>query len=240
MKTRSHARLTAIGAAAGALGLFAALSAGPTRASETTMGAATYSVTFVPSWNPATHPHDYPITHAKKGLLTPIIGATHTADFRLFAHGLEPTPGLEKLSEMGAHNPLDDEIRAHVKRGHVGGLIEFADGSPGPVHPPVTSEIRVDAAHPMVSLVGMIAPSPDWFYGVSSVSLLDGGDWVPSAVVTAYAWDSGGDAGTSYLAEDADLETKAATMPVDSPSFQRNGERIPVGVFLFKRVPDAM
>ena len=28
---------------------------------------ATYSVVFVPSWNPTSHPLEYPLTHAKQG-----------------------------------------------------------------------------------------------------------------------------------------------------------------------------
>ena len=60
-----------------------------------------YQLTFVPTWNPATHPLEYPISHAKAGLLTPMIGATHGTSYRIFAEGMPPTPGLEKLSETG-------------------------------------------------------------------------------------------------------------------------------------------
>ena len=46
--------------------------------------SATYQVIFIPSWNPESHPSDYPITHGKKGLLTPMIGATHGADYQIW------------------------------------------------------------------------------------------------------------------------------------------------------------
>ena len=56
-------------------------------------GTAEYEVTFVPSWNGATHPLDYPYTHGRQGLLTPIIGATHGKDYAVFREGQRPTPG---------------------------------------------------------------------------------------------------------------------------------------------------
>lgn len=231
--------LTALATAASVFAIVATATQNEIQASEK-MDGATYSVTFVPSWNPETHPNDYPITHGKKGLLTPAIGATHTAQFELFAEGMKPTPGLETLSEMGAHAPLDEEIRAAVAAGNAGALIAFTDASPGPVHPPVTHQFDISERYPLVSLVGMIAPSPDWFYGVSNVSLLDNGSWVPSIAVEAYAWDSGGDNGTMYLAEDADNMAKQPTTLLDNAVFKMNGKRIPVGVFVFKRVPSSM
>lgn len=222
-----------------AIGVFVLASA-TVNAGESQMSGmdnmATYEVVFVPSWNPQSHPEDYPITHAKKGLLTPIIGATHGDDYRLFATGLKPTPGLERLSEMGMHKPLDAEINAAIAAGKAGSLIEADAGSEGPVHQPVSLSFEITQRHATVSLVGMIAPSPDWFYGVSTTLMKDGA-WVSSMVVPAYAWDSGGDAGTTYMADDADLDPKENTKPVDHPAFLRDGERIPVGVFVFKLVP---
>lgn len=198
---------------------------------------ATYSVVFIPSWNPASHPLEYPLTHGKQGLLTPAIGATHGSGYRLFGDGLTPSVGLETLSETGMHAPLDDEIRQAIAARTAATLIEFEDGSPGPVHPPVMHTIQVDQDHPLVSLVGMIAPSPDWFYGVSAVELFQAGRWAPSVHVEAYAWDSGGDRGTTYMAEDMDLDPKQRTKRGDTQHFFQNGHRTPVGVFIFKRIP---
>ena len=215
------------------MGATVSLTAEDTATSDT----ATYEVVFVPSWNPASHPVEYPLMHAAHGLLTPVIGATHGTGYRLFGDGLTPTPGLESLSETGMHTPLDDEIRQAIADGTASTLIEFDEGSPGPVHPAVQQRIQVTRGHPLVSLVGMIAPSPDWFYGASSVELFRDGRWVPSLHADAYAWDSGGDGGTTYMAEDEDLEPKQPTMRADTRHFFPGGVRTPVGVFIFKRVP---
>ena len=200
---------------------------------------AKYAVVFVPSWNPATHPFEYPVTHGKKGLLTPIIGATHNGKYRIFKKGMRPTPGLERLSERGKHDPLDSEIQAAIDAGKAGMLIKTEAGSEGLVHAPLSLDLEVSRGFPMVSLVGMIAPSPDWFYGVSAVKLRSKGRWVPSMTVTAYAYDSGGDLGTTYMAEDRNAEKKQKTRLNRSKHFIKKGQAVPVGVFVFKRLPQA-
>ncbi len=227
--------------AAATLSALAALTMSPTiDANDASRAdAATYTVVFVPSWNPASHPLEYPLTHAKHGLLTPIIGATHGSSFQLFAEGTKPSAGLEKLSETGKHTPLDNEIRQAIAAGKAATLIEFADGSPGPVHSSVVNRFEITKKQPFVSLAGMIAPSPDWFYGVSAVDLRKDGSWVSSAVVTAYAYDSGGDAGTTYMAKDMDLASKQPTKRAGTPHFLLNGQSAPVGVFVFKKTPAA-
>ena len=55
----------------------------------------------------------------------------------------------------------------------------------------------------------------------------------------AYAWDSGGDGGTTYLAADDDLEPKRPTRRADTVHFMRDGQSCPVGRFVFKLVPGA-
>ena len=74
---------------------------------------ATDDVTLTPMWTAKSHPLEYP----KAGLLTGphfsgLIGATHGAGYPLFTVGKAPTPGIERLSEMGKHDPLDAEIKA--------------------------------------------------------------------------------------------------------------------------------
>ena len=76
--------------------------------------------------------------------MTPIIGATHGADYKVFAVGQRPTPGLETLSEMGKHSPLDVEINQSVSAGTAGSLIEFSAGSEGPVHAPVSHRFEIN------------------------------------------------------------------------------------------------
>ncbi len=197
-------------------------------------GGATYEVTLTPMWSAQSHPLDYP----KAGLLTGphfsgLIGATHAHGFTLFAEGRLPTTGLERLSEEGKHSPLDAEIKAAIRSGNAGELVEsdaLKDFSMT-----ASATVHVTDAFPKVSLVAMVAPSPDWFLGVSGVELRAAGTWVSEKELLVYAYDSGGDAGTTYEAPDADLDPKRPTKLNDAPHFLRGGTRVPVARLTFRR-----
>src|SRR5688572_11839289 len=191
------------------------------------MNSAEYELTFTSSWSAATHPLEYPEAGAFSGPhFSGVIGATHDGGYHIIRNGEMPTPGLERLSEEGKHAPLDDEIRAQITSGRAGVLFES-----GPVKDfsmPVTTRFRVDANHPMVSFVAMIAPSPDWFTGAADVALHENGAWVAEKTIELAAWDSGGDDGMTYKADDRDTNPKKPTMPNGSPHFQRDGQSVPV------------
>lgn len=196
--------------------------------------SATYDVTYTPAWTAKSHPLDYP----KAGLLTGphfsgIIGATHGAGYDIFKVGRAPTPGLERLSEMGKHDPLDAEIKAAIAKGSAGALFEtdaLKDFSKT-----AKFTVTVDSKYPMVSAVAMIAPSPDWFAGVGNVSLKEADGWVVSKTLDVYAYDSGGDDGTTYEAADKDTNPKKATSLNNAPQFVQSGRRVPVGKLTFTR-----
>lgn len=196
---------------------------------------ATYEITVTGLWTQDRFALEYP----KAGLLTGphfsgVIGASHSDKYVLFEEGSKPTPGLERLSEEGKHSPLDREIKAAIAAGTAGALFEtdpIRDFSES-----VTGEVRVDAAHPMVSAVAMIAPSPDWFAGVANVQLMEGGDFIAEKTVDLQAWDSGGDDGTTYEAPDKDTNPKKATTPASAQHFVVNGQRMAVGRVTFKRM----
>ena len=191
---------------------------------------AEYRVVVKSTWTAANHPFEYPSGAHFSGL----IGASHNARYEIFELGSRPTPGLERLSEEGKHSPLDDEIRAAIKAGNAlamfetGGLKNFRDS--------LVAKVQVDAKHPMVSVVNMIAPSPDWFTGASSVNLAANGGWVASRTIILYAFDSGGDDGTTYKARDRDTNPKQATSRAATRHFVVKGKAKPVATVTFTRV----
>jgi hypothetical protein len=198
-------------------------------------GPATYRVEFTPLWTKANFPLEYPDTSLlHKPHFSGLIGTAHNASYHIVVDGQMPSPGLERLSEQGKHDPLDDEINAAIAAGNALALTEsdpLKDFSQT-----ATAEVTVDDPHPMVSLVAMIAPSPDWFAGVSDVNLMENGAWVASKTVEANAWDSGGDDGTTYLADDKDTNPKKPTGLNTSPHFTKVGKPMPVARITFTRM----
>ena len=54
----------------------------------------------------------------------------------------------------------------------------------------------------------MVAPSPDWFVGVSGLDLIESGNWVADKTVTLLPWDAGTDDGASYESADLDAQPR--------------------------------
>lgn len=209
-------------------------SASAVQAGSSMPDATDYTVVFKSTWTKANHPFEYPTANAVSGPhFSGVIGASHDASFSLFREGSLPTPGIEKLSEEGKHSPLDDEIKAAMAVGSVGAL--FTTGPLRDFGDSIVTMVRVDGAHPLVSLVAMIAPSPDWFVGAASVHLLEGGAWVESRTLELYAYDSGGDDGATYKAADKDANPKKATTQARSRHFINSGAPIPVATVTLTR-----
>lgn len=198
-------------------------------------GPARYRVEFTSLWTKETFPVEYPDTSLiHKPHFSGLIGTAHNDRYHLFMDGKMPTPGLERLSEAGKHDPLNEEIGAAIASGNALALTEsdpLRDFSQS-----VTTEVAVDDAHPMVSLVAMIAPSPDWFVAVSGVNLMENGTWAASKTVDAYAWDSGGDDGGTYLADDKDNDPKKPTSQSKDQHFTKEGQPLPVARITFTRL----
>ncbi len=61
-------------------------------------------------------------------------------------------------------------------------------------------DITLTTDHPLVTLTSMIAPSPDWFVGVSGLSLRNTADdgWQPTLAVNLFPYDAGTEDGTEF------------------------------------------
>lgn len=75
----------------------------------------------------------------------------------------------------------------------------------------------------------MIAPSPDWFSGIASLSMKDSkGNWFRTVVIDLPPYDAGSDSGTTYKSPDRDQNGKIfqltkKTVPKSSGVFLNPG-----------------
>lgn len=115
---------------------------------------------------------------------TPILVATHTQAVRLFAAGTAATPELREVAEEGNVGPLTTLLR--------GFPLEVRDvvASSGLLTPGVTVNVAVMAGGQFdrISLVSMLIPTNDAFFGVSGVPLPAGND---VTTIDAPAYDGG-------------------------------------------------
>jgi hypothetical protein len=191
----------------------------------------TYEITITRTWSETTNPLDWPGVTAH---FTGGIGATHSDAYVMFGAGRIATPGLEMLSQKGMATPFDRELAAAKSGGTVGAVFEY-----GPIWTAGgTSSVQVRAtdAFPVLSFGNMVAPSPDWFTGVSALQLKRDGRWIDSETVTLYAWDSGTNDARTYKADKIAVDPFAPTALSDAPMFLQRGNRIPVGTVTVRKV----
>ena len=79
------------------------------------------------------------------------------------------------MAELGTTSPLDDIIQTAISEGGAQFLLRGDGIAPSPNE--VSLEFDITPDFPHVTLVSMIAPSPDWFVGISAENFLASGDW---------------------------------------------------------------
>jgi len=180
--------------------------------------SAQYSIKFVGTWSPNDISSDYP----SSAHFSPMIGATHQAGAQFWQNGDRASIGVEEVAELGANDALRSELSIAQNAGTVGATIEFQSLFSLPNSD--TVEIEVDRDKPFITLITMIAPSPDWFIGVSGLSLLESDEWVRSLTVELRPYDAGTEEGTTFsLGNPASPDTDRITKltEADSPFIGR-------------------
>lgn len=170
-----------------------------------------YKVSFNLNWNGVDFPNAYPSNaHFSK-----LIGWSHQSNTSFFKVGTMASEGISKMAELGAINPLDIEINDRINNGE--GKILFVGSNLGSGVGTITIDIEVDENNPSITLVSMLAPSPDWYVGTVNVVLKEE-DFVKEKTVNVLVYDSGTDSGTSFTSLDTvTTPQEPITLLVDTP-----------------------
>ena len=192
--------------------------------STATAQTAYYSVTFEATWSEVTHPTDFPPGPHFSGL----VGGTHDASVSFWETGELASLGMKRMAEWGSQTELLAEVQAAIDAGQAGSTI--ADDPLWTVPGSTSIQVPVEPEFPLVTLVAMIAPSPDWFIGVRNLDLRPGGQWADEIVVDLFAYDAGTDSGPSYTSPDQATVPPEPIALIDGYPFTE-GE--PIGTFTF-------
>ena len=203
--------------------------AGPTTPFEDS-SEARYRVSFVSTWSSLTHPTQFPSNPHFSGL----VGAVHNSSASLWTLNGFSTQGMEDMAEFGGKSALLSEVQTLINQGDAlstlsGGGISRSPGM-------VSLEFTIEEDYPLVSLVSMLAPSPDWFVGVSSLNLFPNGSWIELIAINLELYDSGTDDGASFASANSDSNqpiTRLTSNPSDSDFILG---RPFVGQFIFERI----
>ncbi len=190
---------------------------------------ARYRVSFEADWSAQTHPTDFPSNpHFSR-----MIGATHGSDVMFWEPGAPATAGIQNVAELGSTSPFDAEIAQAQTAGLAENLFIGGGLDPSPGVEAVEFEIGQDYA--LVTLVSMIAPSPDWFVGVRNLSMLKR-DWQDEIVVELFPWDAGTDSGVTFTSGDEATAPRGVITLLEGPPVAVGDQVPPFGRFIFRRV----
>ncbi len=192
-------------------------------------GTATYDLTFTATWSASTHPTDFPSNPHFSGM----IGGTHNSAVSFWDVGATASDGIKQMAELGAKGILRGEINQAISASNADAILDGPVMSLSPGSRTITFDIR--PPWNLVTVTSMVAPSPDWFVGVSGLDLLDSnGDWINSHEVDLFVYDAGTDSGPTYTSPNQPTDPREAISRIADSPFLVDGSVKPVGTFRFE------
>eukprot|EP00555_Chaetoceros_dichaeta_P003535 CAMPEP_0198250118 /NCGR_PEP_ID=MMETSP1447-20131203/1424_1 /TAXON_ID=420782 /ORGANISM="Chaetoceros dichaeta, Strain CCMP1751" /LENGTH=227 /DNA_ID=CAMNT_0043934903 /DNA_START=300 /DNA_END=983 /DNA_ORIENTATION=+ len=155
----------------------------------------------------------------------------------------EASVGVQNVAEFGDTKALRKELDT---AGNFVNDFTMASGALFPTQSKPSKNIgqlEMDITHRMISSISMIAPSPDWFTGISNYRPIKDGKWLQSFTVDTYPWDAGTDSGDTYSAFDSATNPKEpvhriwSDLPVNNVFVGQNGV-LPVGQWSCTKVEE--
>ena len=160
---------------------------------------ATFRATFVSNWSNLAFANVPGNAH-----FSALVGATHSDGVSFWQPGGISSPGVEVVAESGETGTMQNEIQSAINAGTAANLLTAAgvDDELGMS----SFEFTADLANPLLTLLTMLAPTPDWFTGVHDYDLLAGenGDWLQSVQIPLRPYDAGTDSGTDFTSPNSD------------------------------------
>ncbi len=129
---------------------------------------------------------------------------------------------------------MTTEISDALNAGSAGALL--SGGGIGSSPGSVSLTFDIDKDHPLVSLVSMIAPSPDWFVGVHGLSLFENGDWIGETTIVLLPYDAGTDSGDALTSPNQATIPQMPIARITSGPLVDGDNGPSIGTFRFRRL----
>lgn len=173
-----------------------------------------YRVTFIGSWvagDSSSYPADAHFTQ--------LIGATHSPGSAIWVRGELASQGVTNVAELGSTSVIQSELIAAAQVGTTGRVITLSSLFNLPSS--TSKKITVNADQSNVTLISMLAPSSDWFVGVSDLRLRPNGQWLQTINVELHPYDAGTEDGEAFtLSNTQSSPITPIALVGNSPFFQ--------------------
>ncbi|MBL9174893.1 MAG: spondin domain-containing protein [Verrucomicrobiales bacterium] len=193
---------------------------------------ARFEVLFDSTWSQQTHPGAWPPGAHWSGP----VGGVHNDKVHFWKEGDVASEGIRLMAERGQQGTLAAEIQATIPAGHAYFTLTASGlGSPG--QRLITFPQATTRDFPLLTLVSMIAPSPDWFTGVAGLNLLGAdGEWIEEQTVTLYGFDAGTDSGADFTSPDLVTAPRGVVTRFEGYPARINGTIVPFGTLTVRRI----
>ena len=131
---------------------------------------------------------------------------------------------------------LQTEFDTHMSDGVAHSFLNYPIPDPWfPADTTTNLEFEINSSHPLISLVSMLGPSPDWFIGVSGLELRDATGWKQLVEVDLFPYDGGTRTRDDRFALGGPRENpqKAIALITDTDDSLLKGS-LPIGRFTFE------
>lgn len=168
---------------------------------------AEYTIRFNALWSEFTHGENYSLSaHFSDPVLW--VGTGNP----VFGLGQPATRGIEEMAETGITRELKKELEELQEVGSIESFeIQSRVASPGSD----SYTVVMDADQPVLSLVSMIAPSPDWFVAVDGLSMIVDGRWRDDFEIILPLLDAGTEEGDKFRINNEASIPAGVIRPVD-------------------------
>ena len=161
--------------------------------SGNSQSVATYDITFTNYWNDIDHGPLPSNAHYSK-----LVGANHNSNVVFLENNSLASIGIENVAEDGVNTNFQNDVTTQKTNGNAeqyinGNSLFLSSGSTIEIN-----GLEVSDSFPLLTLVSMIAPSPDWMLFINSLELRDVSGWKPSISVDLYPYDAGTEEGSTY------------------------------------------
>lgn len=181
---------------------------GSTPSLSDTSGDVRFKATLTVNWTSSRFATQYP----SNAHFSTLVGTVHNEQVSFWEVGGQPaTDGIESMAESGSTSAISSEISTAKLSGYSQGVIQVSGISTGSGSTSV--EFNTSDTYPLLTLVTMLAPSPDWFIGVTGLNLKDSsGAWISQVDISLPVYDAGTDSGITFTSSNSD--TNDSNLPI--------------------------
>ena len=193
---------------------------------------ATYDISFTSTWNAADHG-----TLPSNAHWSNLVGANHNSNVSFLELGSVASAGIEGVAEIGSNTVFNAEVQSAIDFGDADNWLQASFSPFAAISSATLPNIVVSEDHSLITLVAMIAPSPDWIIAVNSLELWDSNlnQWKATFEIDLFPYDAGTENGFEYSGNNTETDPRGIiTNIAGATGYPFNSEKIGILTLTFK------